>query len=359
MVSLYLPSGSKIGSGYQAHLLANALVDREHEVDMYSPCPAPPDARYSVRQIDSGNRLRTFRFALSLRSEDFRRYDVLHTHGDDYLLFGKQRPPHVRTMHGSCFAEAIHIHGMKERTRMALLGASEILSTAAADRTVAVSQATKRWYPWISKVIPNGVDLLRFQPSSENSPQPSILFVGTNGGRKRGQLLVDAFAEHIQPRIPSVELWMVSEQGPRRPGVKVLGRVPEAELIHLYQRAWLFCLPSSYEGFGVPYIEAMACGTPVVATPNPGALEVLDSGKYGVIAEPDDLGFAMVNLLRDSDLREHLRGRGIERARRYALDLVVDQYIDLYASLANEVRICPTRWQSAHAWSPARKSDAK
>ena len=127
MVSLYLPSGSKIGSGYQAHLLANALVDRGHEVDMYSPCPAPPDARYSVCHIDNGNRLRTFRFAFSLRSVDFRSYDVLHTHGDDYLLFGRQRPAHVRTMHGSCFAEAIHIHGVKERTRMTLLGVSEVL----------------------------------------------------------------------------------------------------------------------------------------------------------------------------------------------------------------------------------------
>ena len=218
MVSLYLPSESKIGSGYQAHLLANGLVDQGHEVDMYSPCTAPPDARYSVRQIDNGNRLRTFRFAFRLRSVDFQNYDVLHTHGDDYLLFGRQRPMHVRTMHGSCLAEAIYIHGIKERARMILLGVSEILSTCAADRTVAVSQATKRWYPWIRTVIPNGVDLLRFRPGSEKSPHPSILFVGSVGSRKRGQLLADVFAKQVRPLIPAAELWMVSDGGPRHAG---------------------------------------------------------------------------------------------------------------------------------------------
>ena len=82
----------------------------------------------------------------------------------------------------------------------------------------------------------------------------------------------------------------------------------------------------------MPYIEAMACGTPVVATPNPGALEVLDSGKCGVVATPDDLGRNLVSLLDDDNLRQHLRVRGIERSRRYALDSVVDEYVKLYAS---------------------------
>jgi glycosyltransferase involved in cell wall biosynthesis len=243
-------------------------------------------------------------------------------------------------MHGSCLAEAIHIHGIKERTRMAVLGASEVLSTAAADRTVAVSQATRHWYPWIPTVIPNGVDLVRYQPSSERSHHPSILFVGSIGRRKRGELLVDAFAKHVRRLIPAAELWMVSEDGPSGQGVEVLGRIPESKLIDLYRSAWVFCLPSSYEGFGVPYIEAMACGTPVVTTPNPGAVEVLDSGKCGVITNPSLLGPTLVNLLRDADTREQLSERGIERARRYALDSVVDQYLDLYASLIRLKSVC-------------------
>ena len=60
---------------------------------------------------------------------------------------------------------------------------------------------------------------------------------------------------------------------------------PLERLIELYQQAWLFCLPSSYEGFGVPYIEAMSCGTPVVATPNAGAREVLEEMAGGTLPE--------------------------------------------------------------------------
>ncbi len=334
MVSMYLPSGSKIGSGYQAHRIANRLVEQGHEVDMFSPCPQPADARYRVVHVDDGNRWRTLRFAQALRALDFRDYDVLHAHGDDYLLFGKRHPVHVRTMHGSCFAEAIHIHGTKERLRMLVLGVSEVVSTVVADRTVPVSQATKHWYPWIGPVIPNGVDLHHYRPGPERSAVPSILFVGTVGRRKRGELLVQAFVEQIRPRVPGAELWMVCEKGPSHPGIEILGRLSEAELIERYQRAWLFCLPSSYEGFGVPYAEAMACGTPVVATSNPGAAEVLAAGEFGLIVGPDAIGSTIIGLLQDPEARRRWGERGLERSRRYSLDAVVDAYLHLYTSLA-------------------------
>ncbi len=66
----------------------------------------------------------------------------------------------------------------------------------------------------------------------------------------------------------------------RGEGIVNLGKkVPFEKLCELYQRAWILCLPSTYEGFGVPYIEAMASGTVAVASPNPGAKEILDNGK--------------------------------------------------------------------------------
>src|SRR5581483_8941283 len=123
--------------------------------------------------------------------------------------------------------------------------------------------------------------------------------VGTYKNRKRGHLLMEAFTRQIRPAVPEAELWMVCSDAPAAPGVTVHGRVSEKELAELYSRAWVFCLPSSYEGFGVPYIEAMASGTPVVATPNPGSLEVLDGGRCGVIVDPDELGDALIALLRD------------------------------------------------------------
>src|SRR5579871_195517 len=95
MISHYLPSGSKIGAGYQAHYMANAMVRRGHRVTMHSLCPHPEDADYRTVTIDPGRRLRTFAFAWKLRGIDFSGFDVLHAHGDDYWLWGRRKPIHV------------------------------------------------------------------------------------------------------------------------------------------------------------------------------------------------------------------------------------------------------------------------
>ena len=218
--------------------------------------------------IPVGERCRTFRFAWELRRIDWSGFDVVHAHGDDYFLWMKE-PVHVRTMHGSCLAEALHIPGLKEKLRMVMLGLSEIAAACAAQRTVGVSENTRRSFPWIRQVIPNGVCLDKFHPAETKAPVPTILFVGTYKNRKRGELLMRAFEQRVRAAVPDAQLWMVCDDAPPAPGVTVLGRVGEAQLAELYRKAWVFCLPSSYEGFGVPYIEAMASGTAVVATPNP------------------------------------------------------------------------------------------
>lgn len=335
MISYYLPSESKIGAGYQVHELANALVKRGHDVDVLSPCAAPEGARYRTVSVPLSGSLRTFRFALALRRMDLSRYDVLHAHGDDYWLWRRRVPAHVRTLHGSCFDEALRIHGAWERLRMVMLGLSEVLASVVADRTVVVSPKTRRWTPWVRDVIPNGVDLSRFRPSAqEATAQPTVLFVGTYGGRKRGRELAHAFAEDVLPRHPRAELWMVSEDAPSGlPGVRAWGRVDDATLADLYRRCWLFCLPSSYEGFGIPYVEAMASGLPVVATPNVGSRFVTRDGLDGVLVDLPELGPAIAALLGDPQRRTALRKRGIARAHTFSLDAVVSQYEALYELL--------------------------
>lgn len=333
MISLYLPSDSKMGAGYQAHYMGNAMVRAGHSLTMFSPAPRPDDALYQHIRVDVGNSIRTFRFAWNLRNIDWSGFDVVHAHGDDYWLWTRGKPAHVRTMHGSCIAEAVHVPRIKEKLRMAMLGFSEILATMAADRTVCVSNNTSRYYPWVKNVIMNGVDTSAFKPGPTKETEPTILFVGTYGNRKRGKLLMEAFAEEIRPTLPTAKLWMVCGDAPGAPGVEVLGRVDTPELTDLYRRAWVFCLPSTYEGFGVPYIEAMASGTAVVATPNVGAQEVLGGGKYGVIVEPDQLGKAILNLLTNSDERNRLAQVGLEHSRIFAWDSIVAQYEQVYKDI--------------------------
>jgi phosphatidylinositol alpha-mannosyltransferase len=342
MTSYYLPSCSKIGVGYQVHTLANAMVDRGLEVDVHSVCGPSEGARYRTVQHRLEGRGRTFRWAGTVRTVDWTRYDVLHAHGDDYWLFGpgaRVARVHVRTLHGSCFDEALHIHGAKERTRMAALGAGEVLASLVADRTVAVSPGTRRWFPWVSTVIPNGVDLGRFHPdASERADHPVVLCVGTWRGRKRGALLADAFLSHVRPALPRAELWFVAEDVPQPSpnGVVALGRVSDDDLARLYRQAWVFCLPSSYEGFGIPYVEAMASGLPVVSTSNPGADFVTRGGLDGTLVTEAGIGPALLSLLTEAPQRASLGEAGLVRSRDFSLDGVVNAYLGLYDEVARE-----------------------
>jgi glycosyltransferase involved in cell wall biosynthesis len=125
---------------------------------------------------------------------------------------------------------------------------------------------------------------------------------------------------------------MVTQDAPAEvgAGVEVLGRLDDEALAEAYRQAWVFCLPSDYEGFGIPYAEALASGTPVVGTPNVGARYVLDEGRSGAIVELPDLGRTLVDLLADGDRRERMRAAGLARVEHFTLDAVASAYEATY-----------------------------
>ena len=336
ITSLYLPSGSKIGVGYVVHYLANELVKRGHEVTVFSQTGASPDSLYQVEVVPPRRRLATFMFAWDLRRYDFSGFDVLNAHGDDWFLWGKKLPRHIHTFHGSCLAEMIHSRTWQGKMRMALLALCERSVIYLADECTAVSSNTRRYIPRIRHIIPNGVALETFAPlpMEEKSEVPSILMVGSLYGRKRGDLLRRIFHEQIRPVLPDAQLWGVcpppADDKGTKSGEHWFGRVPLEELRELYRRAQVFCLPSSYEGFGVPYIEAMAAGTPVVATPNDGAVEVTRRGKDGVLTSDEELGKSLLRLLQSADERKKWRERGLSRAQDFGWEVVCAQYLALY-----------------------------
>ena len=334
MTSYYLPPQDRIGAGYMQHYLANAYVRAGHCVTMFSPVrEKADDALYELVSVPVGERNRFFRFARNLRNQDLRAFNVLHTGSESFLLAGKRRPYHICTYHGACLAEAIHAKTVKDRVRMLIFAVAEIAQCLVANRNVCVSRDTSRYIPLAREVIWNGVDRTQFRPGPAKSAAPSILFVGELDSRKRGRELVEIFRTVVRPAAPDAQLWIARDGTPVEvEGVHVFGRVSLEKLIELYQTAWVFCLPSSYEGFGVPYIEAMSSGTPVVATPNAGAKEVLEEGKYGRIAELPELGSTLVEVLKSAEERERLTQLGLERAEDFDWQRIVERYLSTVPS---------------------------
>ena len=173
-----------------------------------------------------------------------------------------------------------------------------------------------------------------------------ILFLGGAGPRKNHATLVEAFATRAE-QLKSYTLVLVGD-GVHRFGsylrtvrahgleAQVLcpGRLCFEDLRSLYSGAELFVFPSIYEGFGMPVLEAMACGAPVI-TSNTTSLPGV-AGDAAILVNPFDareLGEAMVRVLSDVKLRESLRARGFERAKHFTWERTAQRTLEVYREL--------------------------
>lgn len=201
-------------------------------------------------------------------------------------------------------------------------------------------------------MVANGLDTELFSPDPERPRAPrEILCVGRASDPNKGvKTLVDALA-----RLPrDVRLTLVDDDTPgngartraRALGVAdrldLVGRVPIDTLVDLYRRAALVVVPSRYEGFGLPAVEAMACGTPVVAT-SAGALpEVVGVGGGGVLVPPDDpeaLAKAIASLLEQPETRRALGARARPRVvEAYSWARVATRTAEVYREVLAERR---------------------
>jgi glycosyltransferase involved in cell wall biosynthesis len=177
-------------------------------------------------------------------------------------------------------------------------------------------------------VIGGGVDP-RFSPSEDDHTaatalglrRPYVLTIATDDPRKNLDALVPCAAALAQR---GIELVWAGDSRPQfartRPptGLRALGYVPDELLVGLYRGAEAFVLPSRYEGFGLTCLEAMACGTPVVAADRAALPEVC--GDAALLVDPDDpsaITRAVLAVCEDGRRAAHLRAAGIGRARHY------------------------------------------
>jgi glycosyltransferase involved in cell wall biosynthesis len=111
--------------------------------------------------------------------------------------------------------------------------------------------------------------------------------------------------------------------------------VPEADLPALYSAATLFVFPSLYEGFGLPVLEAMACGVPVIGSNTSSLPEV--TGDAALLVDPADVGAlaaAITDLLENESRREEMQERGLQQAARFSWDRTAAMTLEMYREVA-------------------------
>lgn len=279
------------------------------------------------------------------------RLDLVHAPS---LVFPPSRAPLVATIHDLCILKypwafpsrwrVFHRRGLSLILRHARLILADSNSTRDDLRSLIGGRDSR------VRVIPLGVDrpegleegAVEEVMSKHRLTPGYILCVGTIEPRKNLSRLVQAYSSLVaEERKASGDLVLVGDAGwmGRRElarvlsqqGVKWLGYLPQDELEAVYSRAGIFVYPSLYEGFGLPVLEAMARGLPVITT-NTSALREIGEGT-ALLVDPEDameLGRAIRRLVGDEELRRELAERGRERAAGYSWESTVVLTLEAY-----------------------------
>lgn len=183
-----------------------------------------------------------------------------------------------------------------------------------------------------------GVDHAMFAPGTQPPDEPLYLLHISNGlPTKNVQRLIAAYERLPQATRPPLKLRMPRLEGPLPDGIEWVDSLDLAALVALYQGAMSFVLPSLHEGFGLPIVEAMACGCPVITSNVTACAEV--AGDAALLVDPrsvDDLAAAMQRMVEDAALRAELHQRGLQRAKMFTWQRSAEAHLKVFEKVLNE-----------------------
>jgi glycosyltransferase involved in cell wall biosynthesis len=356
------------GIGRYVRSLFQAVADIDH-VNQYVLVYAAPNAGRAPETPDVPNMIgRELRFRERTMNAVWHRLrlpipvdlvtgavDIFHA--PDFILPPVRRARRMITVHDLAFL--IHPECADERLR-SFLEQTVPRSAERADFILADSENTRNDViclldadPERVFVVPCGVDP-SFRPAAEEVvaetrrwyelPRPYILSVGVIEPRKNFPRLIDAYTRFRQRTGSDLQLaiaggkgWLYeetyreAERSPYCEDIRLLGYVPEQHLAPLYTGADAFAYPSLYEGFGMPVLEAMACGTPVVCS-NTSSFPEFATGAAAMVP-PDDIDAiarGLEQVCTDETLRANLRAEGFKRAMTFNWHRSAEQLLQVY-----------------------------
>lgn len=332
-------------------LAALSRHDRTHDYTLYCnglPATLPPlRPNFRLRAIPLPRLWTYLRLSMEMAQQP---PDVLFV--PSHVLPLVRPPRSIVTIHDLGYLSFPRAH---TRARWLELHLTTLWNTRAASRIIAISHATKADLVRRYAVHPDKISVIHHGLSPDFCPIPSqqqraaicarygiaaaggyLLYVGTIQPRKNLVRLIDAFAQaaSASPTVRSLQLviagktgWLSRQIEQRASDAGIAGQVhfpgyvADADLPALLSGALAFVFPSLYEGFGMPVLEAMACGTPVLTSSTSSLPEV--AGDAALLVDPHDsraIADGLRQLVEDGALRERLRERGLAHAARFTWD---------------------------------------
>lgn len=343
---------------------ALARIDTEDQFILFTSrkdkIPILDQPNFKRQKLWTPSHHRFERLALSIELSPFS-LDVLHS--PDFIPPARVRCPSVITVHDLAF---LLYPRFLTRESARYYGQVDVAARAA-DHIIAVSESTRRDTVRLLGVPEEKITVIYeaahpiFTPVTNEEtlarvrtryglPHDFLLFVSTVEPRKNLPTLLRAFHRlrtnykiAVTLAIAGHRGWLIEEVdaviAELRLGtaVRFLGGIPNEELVYLYNAAKLFVLPSFYEGFGLPPLEAMACGTPVIVSNVSSLPEVV--GDAGWLVEPEDvegLTVAMWRALTDEKLRREMRAKGLKRAHTFSWERAAHETLNVYQKVARQ-----------------------